>query len=219
MSIKDMEWIERGRRLWPPIKMTFLIVLWISLFIVGYHVDSEPIRLALADSTLLSKMAFDEFLIRLMKTLFTWTWPNCLMLCCLAAVIGDIGRQVSDSPQTPDGNSPDPVGNAADNKAVTEYRPALSRAFFVFILLLSGQLILGGSLGNPVAPSVPDTSTVVSGAVTDSDSDRSRVTANENAMVATDAARYFRIASFVSFLGFMVGYNPAVFRDFLQRAL
>ncbi len=199
--------------------MTFLIVLWISLFIVGYHVDSEPIRLALSDSARLGNMDLDEFLTRLVKTLFTWTWPNCLMLCCLAAVIGDIGRQVSDNPQISE-DSPAPLKNATKRPTVTEYRPALSRAFFVFILLLSGQLILGGSLGNPVAPSVPDTSTVVvSGALTDIDSERPGVTASESAMVATDAARYFRIASFVSFLGFMVGYNPAVFKDFLQRAL
>jgi len=173
----------RVKRLWPALKMTFLIILWLVIFIVGYHVDSGSFRTPLRavkghDLLELNTLGL------VLGSIFTWTWSNCLLLCCLAAVVGDIGRHVS-------GNHQEGSGLSLNRVAVlTEYRPALSRAFFVFILVLSGQLILSGGIVEV-----------------------------SRAIEPTDSGRYFRIASSISFLGFMAGYNPEFFLNLLGSAI
>jgi hypothetical protein len=69
---------------------------------------------------------------------------------------------------------------------IKDYRPPLARAFFIFMLMLSGQWIMSGG--------IPELSANTGG-----------------------PDNYFRLAVFVSLLGFVVGYDPRLFGGLLEK--
>ncbi len=113
---------------------SFLIVLalfWIGTMVLGVALDSGVYFQKLANENL----AFIERVSALITIIFTYTWSNIFLLCCLAALIGEIGR----------------VANLGENPKI---KLAIIRGFFIFLLVTGGQLIIAGNISLPanVAP-------------------------------------------------------------------
>jgi hypothetical protein len=64
-----------------------------------------------------------------------WTWTNLLILCCLASVIGELGRRM-----------------LLGARQAPQVRAALVRGFFILLAIMAGQLML---LGTPAATAIP----------------------------------------------------------------
>jgi hypothetical protein len=67
--------------------------------------------------------------------LTTWTWTNLLILCCLASVIGELGRRV-----------------VLGARQAPQVQAALVRGFFILLTIMAGQLTI---LGTPQATAIP----------------------------------------------------------------
>lgn len=107
-----------------------LLAVWIPLFIVGYSVPSFAIRSALGSTPPAAILTLDT-LRNVLSVGLTWTWTNSLLLCIVASLIGEVARGDS---LTRD----DPL-----------VRSAMARAFFVYLFVLAGQMVIGG--GTPQA--------------------------------------------------------------------
>jgi hypothetical protein len=64
-----------------------------------------------------------------------WTWTNLLILCCLASVIGELGRRV-----------------LLGARQAPQVQAALVRGFFILLAVMAGQLMI---LGTPAATAIP----------------------------------------------------------------
>jgi hypothetical protein len=64
-----------------------------------------------------------------------WTWTNLLILCCLASVIGELGRRV-----------------LLGARQAPSVRAALARGFFILLVIMGGQFVI---LGTPGATAIP----------------------------------------------------------------
>jgi len=103
------------------------LLLWTSTFVAGSFLDSAIYAQSLGDSNL----TFGKRSISFFYTLFTWTWSNILVLCCLSSLLGEYGRIAMGSPKK------------------TNIMAALVRGFFIFLFLTAGQLLINGTLSMP----------------------------------------------------------------------
>jgi hypothetical protein len=107
------------------------LILWLFLFTGGLIIGTEPYRVALGDA----KISLDfASLIRSWFIVVTcYTLTNVALLCCLSSLLGAFGRRAKLVMQDED-DRPCGVGNP--------YVSAMIRGFFIYLVLLSGVLIL-----------------------------------------------------------------------------
>ncbi len=94
-----------------------LLLVWAALFLYCAHTHSKPLIDKLPSVAGLEKCKL------FFEVLLTWTWTNLLFLCLLASLTGELARD----------SNPNPCG-------------ALARAFFVFLLAISGQVLFIGEV-------------------------------------------------------------------------
>lgn len=141
------------------------LLTWILFFVIGIT----------ANSTRYLNELYDQFsMFTAVGFVTSWTWTNVLCLACFASLVGEWGRTCVEK-------RPPRLGGA------------LARAFFIYLALISGQLLFGGGLPIPGAEQLD------------------AVAGN------TTQWQYFRVATFVSLLAFMVGYSPGFFASLLTR--
>lgn len=103
---------------------------WIGTFLLGIALDAGVYfeRLT-ADETgaLAGVWAF-------LCLAASWTWSNVLAMCCLAALVGEYGRDAM-TPRRQQPNS----------------RAAIVRGFFIFLAISAGQLVIAGNISLPQA--------------------------------------------------------------------
>lgn len=110
---------------------TAALVVWVFLFAGGILIASAPFREKLNSQTVMS-------LIEMIKTwavvITSWTVTNVAILCCLSSLLGGFYRQCAKR-QIP----------KQSDSHTTEVRffPYLIQGFVVYLLLLSGLLLLG----------------------------------------------------------------------------
>jgi|SRR6185295_461908 len=159
--------ISAWRHFSDTLPLLLLVFLFGILIVLGSFIDSNSYSL----NTSIRPSSQPSLLVAFVMKVLTWTWSNIALLACLAALIGEFGR-------------------VALTKATIALNPraALIRGFFVFLVVLGGQLVLVGKI-----------STGSVGA----DNIRQEY--------------YLRVAGFVSLLGFLVGYRPRLFLEILRR--
>jgi hypothetical protein len=103
---------------------------WLALFSGGLIIGTEPYRKALGNPDL--QLAFFD-LLRHWSIVFTcYTLTNVALLCCFASLLGACGRRAKLE-----------VYEEAEESAVgNQYVASLIRGFFIYLVLLSGVLIL-----------------------------------------------------------------------------
>jgi hypothetical protein len=148
-------------------QLLFFIFLWVLAFIFGVHVNTRVIR---DNFSLNGYISFWELLV----LLFCWTWSNLLILCCISAIIGELGH-----------------GFFLSGVRLTNYRGAIVKGFFIYLLALTGQLVIIGTVSMPARESQDPTMLY--------------------------QASYFRLSSFVSLVSFLVGYSPRLFIQMIER--
>lgn len=96
------------------------IGVWVTVFGIGAIVPSEPYRTVLGSHEI-SSLARGAALI---AAIVTYTPTNIAILCCVASITGSSGIRHDDS--------------------LEKYRSSVVRGFFVYILLMSGLLLISG---------------------------------------------------------------------------
>ena len=167
------------------LKTLSFLCLWIIFFAAGLVIDTEPYRqgLAFQTSTTWSSKVSSSFVV-----LICYTPTNVAILCCLAGLLGALGSQVKLEP------------GSAPHEGLDKTHPLLSaliRGFFVYIVLISGTLIL---LPDPF----PDPS--IFGSLAPHDKSNIR-------------ELYIRLAGLVSLVSFVVSYNPKIFATGLKKII
>lgn len=111
---------------------------WLAVFTAGVTIDSSPYREQLADPFSLGLL---DFLKAFFLTLTCYTLTNIAILVSFAALLGPLGRRARlgvSTTQEPDMDLQDP------------YFSAVIRGFFVYLVLLSGTIVLGSdAISNP----------------------------------------------------------------------
>ena len=177
MSMK-LHWISRLIHS-TGLKVLSFLCLWIIFFAAGLVIDTSPYRKKMADSKCWSISSS-------LVVLTCYTPTNVAVLCCLAGLLGALGSQVKLGP------------DSAPQEGFDKTNPLLSaliRGFLVYIVLISGTLIL---LPDPF----PDPS--ISGSVHDKSNIREL---------------YIRLAGLVSLVSFVVSYNPKIFVTVLKKII
>lgn len=172
--------------------------LWLLFFAAGLLINSEPYRQAIAQPTFkpphagLSKAEQSTPSEMPSKT---WSWfvvltcytpTNVAILCFLAGLLGASGNQVKLGPDS----------HKTDGSDRTyPLLSALTRGFFVYIVLISGTFVL---LPNPF----PDPS----------------LTGSNYKYSASDIRElYIRLAGLTSLLSFVVSYKPKLFATAFKK--
>lgn len=107
------------------------LVIWLFLFTGGLIIGTQPYRTALGTATV--KLGLWE-LARSWFVVFTcYTLSNVALLCCLSSLLGAFGRRAKLVLQ----DEEERVGGAGN-----PYVSAMIRGFFMYLVLLSGVLIL-----------------------------------------------------------------------------
>ena len=106
------------------------LILWIALLACGITISSKPFIDGIAKATsLLSLNVLGDLLV----VMLCHTATNSAMCCCLAAFLGVIGARA-----IPSG---DPRIRTASDRS-TSYASAITRGFFVYLIIQSGAIIL-----------------------------------------------------------------------------
>lgn len=161
-------------------KSTFILSLcllaWIGLFVAGSTIPSDNVL----QGVMGEGIPLGRRMLHLLGFVFTWTWSNILFLSCFASLVGEYGREA-----------------ISKHKLTPHPQVALVRAFFVFLALVTGQLVIVGTISLP--PSL------IEEAVTPKDPS------------VVNPAQYFRIATFCSFLNMLIGFSPRMFTNILNK--
>lgn len=108
------------------------IVLWLSIFLVGTLVNSEPYRDRFA--------TFEGGIVETIKTglvvVITYTLTNVAFLCILAGVLGMLGTKAVLGSNAQ-------ASQEADRDTTSPKNSAIIRSFFVYLTVIAGVLILG----------------------------------------------------------------------------
>jgi hypothetical protein len=133
----------------------FGTLLWAAFFIVGYAIPTSSHRSYLQDE--LTKIAVGDFGAQLNKIVegllfvgFAYTPMNLIFLCCLASLIGCMGRIVAPGVTSIQQRRAETTSNS--NVAFRSTIGAITWGFFVFLLVLSGSMIV---FGDPFQASTP----------------------------------------------------------------
>ena len=164
-----------------------VFVFWLALFSGGITVDTRPSRClisaggvsALEDSVKYAQNPCSQFdvvtktmLFRASGIILLWFLPlNLALICASAAVLGTFGNRADLS----DDASPRPSQDDTN-----PYVSAMLRGFFVYLIMISGLLVLDI---NPFSNPSP--------------------------------AQYIRLAGFLSLFGFVLSYQPRLFRGII----
>ncbi len=161
-------------------KSTFVLCLcllsWIGLFVAGSTIPSDDVLQGLIGTGISPGIR----LIHLAGFVFTWTWSNILFLCCFASLVGEYGREAVNK-----------------HRIIPNPQVALVRAFFIFLAMVTGQLVIVGTISLP--PSLLEEA----------------VSPKDPSVV--NPAQYFRIATFCSFLNMLIGFSPRMFTNILNK--
>jgi hypothetical protein len=123
---------------WARAAAVLTLLAWLVLVTLGMLVDSKPYRdsVALASQHSLGRVAADCAVV-----LLTYTLPNTLVLSCLAGLLGAYGQRAR-------------LGDGEDRLIPLDlsypYMSGLLRGFFVYLVVLSGAMVL------TEAPMTPD---------------------------------------------------------------
>lgn len=123
------------------------IFLWVLFFVFGITLDAGSYftKISGPDSGIWTVVGsvFGFFL--------SWTWSNLVMLCCLAALVGEVGRDAM-----------------ANGKGKPNLRGAMVRGFFIYLAITAGQLVIAGNISLPkeALESVTNGSSITSPLVT-----------------------------------------------------
>src|SRR5262249_12835534 len=121
-----------GRNVPPGLLEALTLVALLTIYgvflILGTFVHTDRLGEVFAGGAFSSRDVF--------AMLTCWTWTNLLILCCLASVIGELGRRVL-------------LGSRHERKV----RAAIVRGFFILLAIMAGQLVV---LGTPGASAVPE---------------------------------------------------------------
>lgn len=102
---------------------------WLLLFTAGMIIPSTPYRELLASPV---GLPLSKLLVAWLVVVTCYTLPNVALLCCSASLLGAAGRRA----RLERGEEPE------DDGISSPYVSAVIRGFFVFLVLLSGVLIL-----------------------------------------------------------------------------
>jgi hypothetical protein len=116
-----------------------------------------------------------------------WTWTNLLILCCLSSAIGEFGRRVLLGAQEPG-----------------TVRGAMARGFFIFLVIMAGQLIV---LGTPEATAVSPNVFKEMRSNPDLQADHTHICLQH----------FFRMAGVASLLSFVSGIDPRFLRKLINH--
>lgn len=143
---------------------------WICLFTIGSWASS---RSAFNSAIYGSGLWYFKPLSFILAIL-SWTWTNLVFICLTSAVLGEIAH-------------------AWITRAnILNVRAALAKGFFIFLLFLSGQIVVVGNLlANPGAQSIES---------------------NELGTIDFSQGMYVRLASTATFLSFIVCFDPSWMR-------
>jgi hypothetical protein len=173
MSVETGRKTNAMRILW----LSSLIGVWTVVFVTGCFVNTFPVQDRIQDADYRAgdyfQFVYDWFLM-----IFFWTWSNLVFICCLASIVGEYGRAATST-----------------NGVKVNYRAAIIRGFFVYLLMLTGQLVVSGSFEAPAGVGQP---------------------ARDN-LVSLDTAHFFRLTAFASLVSFMIGYNPQLFSLLISK--
>ncbi len=109
------------------------LLSWIVLFACGTLLNSSPYRLKLNAAEVLP---FVEGMKTWLIVIASWTITNVALLCCFSSVLGGFYRQFAKRKAAPD---------ALAEHFQVMFFPYLVQGFVVFLLLISGLLLLGES--------------------------------------------------------------------------
>ena len=152
--------------------LLIILIAWLGIFVIAISTESMSFRSELREVLHhIDGINIIELFSILALVVITWTWSSTLILCSLASLIGELGRTAS-----------------LTSNSMPNYGAALARGFFIFLVLITGQLVINGGL-DPMNSSI----------------DRG------------PGAQFFRITTFGSLLGFIVGYSPTIFSKILDR--
>ena len=141
------------------------IAIWTFTFVFGVTQNSEIFVKKLYDSI---------FQWALFAYIFSWTWTNVMVLACTASIIGELGKALM----------------KGENARIDS---AIIRGFFIYLMLVGGQLILAGTLSRSIYDS------------------------NNETIIIITQGQYFRVSTFISLLAFLVGYNPDFFSFLIKK--
>jgi hypothetical protein len=175
------------------------ILLWLWFFSLGftytsYALPPDPGKATTAGAVAgsswsdLPGWAGEIFLFTMI-----WRWTNVLYLTIFASIVGEVGKWANS--RTSRGKRQRP-----------SYEGAIVRGFYVFLLALTGQVIIAGG-AEPDRASQTTATIAANGTKLPPQSSVSYV----------DESRYFRLAGAASLLGFMGSCFPGFFRKLLDR--
>lgn len=110
------------------------IIGWMVLFAVGVSIPSGP-YISLLDQMTTAQTSFSALLGAGMMVVFCSTFTNPGILSCLAAFLGGVAKRVQPESPLPDTGIDGPSAAAA-------YMSAVVRGFFLYLVMLSGLLLL-----------------------------------------------------------------------------
>jgi hypothetical protein len=142
-----------------------LLLFWLVLLVIGSEIQASLYTEALREDRLGIFLWFPLFF-------FSWTWTNVCVACCLSSLIGEVLRGLNSSRDHP-----------------IDWLSAPIRGFFVFLLLIAGQIVIVGGLSTPSATGAPD---------------------------QVQVSQYFRIFATASLISFLIGYRPELLLKFVD---
>jgi hypothetical protein len=193
-------------KVWPP-GPTFVgfiaLLAWIWLLTIGYShrsyffddVSNEDLQEALAVNR------FDALTWAWYWLAFgvKWRWTNIIYLCLAAGIAGEVGRWAA----------------GRRNASPPRYISGAMRGFHVFLVVISGQVIVAGGFETPSRPHVPSKA-AVSSSIDKTPAVRKQSDGLVDALAAgydVDDGHYFRLAGAASLFSFLASLYP----DFLRR--
>lgn len=118
-----------------------IVTLWALIFVLGIVVDSQALRGVVAKDFAAGHVDL-ETLSAIVFVMVCYTVPNIALLCICASVLGSIGRSARLAME----KDQDP------RDEVSPYLSAVIRGFFIYLVVLSGLLVLDGNpLSSPDA--------------------------------------------------------------------
>ena len=180
--------------------LTLLVLVtgYCIFLIFGTFVHTQRLDKLFADGTFRSR--------DVVTMVICWTWTNLLILCCLSAAIGEVGRVA-----------------LLDSQELPNIKSAIVRGFFILLLTMTGQLVV---LGTPAATELTP-EIIRKGMKEPATQDPEMInrgmedTTTNNDMLDDLHAHiclrhFFRIAAVASLFAFIVGMDPQLFSKLIM---
>jgi len=187
----DWSWVM------PTLIGAICVLVWLWFFTTGYLHATYLLPFDTAKSSTLDEASssitkdFSGWVLSVLLFSLMWRWTNLLFLAVCASLVGEVGRWAANRSNR--SRRPRPL-----------YEGAFVRGFYVFLLTLTGQVIIAGG-------AEPDRS--VQAAAVQPDGKMPP----QSAVTYVDESRYFRLAGATSLLAFMGSFFPGFFRKLIDR--